>query len=42
MCVYIYYIWIYTHSCIYIRYIAPSSYHYEIRPALAPESKDKV
>ena len=33
MCVYIY---------IYIRFIATSGYRYEIQPALAPESKDRV
>ena len=30
------------YSGIYIRYIAPSGCRYEIRPALAPESKHKV
>ena len=38
--IYIYDIYIYIH--VYIRYTAPSGYHYEIWPALAPESKDKI
>ena len=40
---YIYiYIFLYIYIHVYIRYTAPSGYRYEIRPALASESKDKI